>query len=199
MKLGLVIAGATGWSDDVEALTAMTGGSWPGLIVGVNDVGTVIEDIDELCTLHHEGRTGWNNQPPTPWAKLRQENELPPVPVVACANSTAWPIDVTWKSGPHEKDRWTDGSSGLYGVSRLLHHHECDRVVVAGVRMDPLSNAFRDEPRWAQHERYRRGWTKAHRLPVLKERVRSMSGWTRELLGVPTLEWLGLEQPRAPV
>ena len=188
-KLGLVVGGATGWQEDLADLAQIID-PWPGLVVGVNDVGTHLPHIHELCTLHHEGRTGHKNEPPTPWALLRERNGLPPVPVVATANSDAWPIDVMWRNG---KNPWTDGSSGLYGVARLLFHHDCDRVVVAGIRIDSLPNAFRGEM-WYEHQRYRRGWENPKRLPVLRAHVRSMSGWTRELLGAPTREWLTAKQ-----
>jgi hypothetical protein len=38
------------------------------------------------------------------------------------------------------------------------------------------------------YESYRKGWER--KLPDIKDRVRSMSGWTKELLGKPTKGWL---------
>ena len=35
---------------------------------------------------------------------------------------------------------------------------------------------------------FRDGWTA--KIDIVKDEVRSMSGWTKELLGYPTLEWL---------
>ena len=35
---------------------------------------------------------------------------------------------------------------------------------------------------------FQEGWRK--RFIIIKDKVRSMSGWTRDLLGAPTEEWL---------
>ena len=41
---------------------------------------------------------------------------------------------------------------------------------------------------WRAAEAHHKGWHQA--LPQIKDRARSMSGWTAELLGKPEAEWL---------
>lgn len=89
------------------------------------------------------------------------------------------------------------GSSGLYAVGIALYELGCEKVVLCGVPMDErprmgdtLSWVDRD-PATGDKDKlalFRPVWEAA--FPKLDGRVRSMSGWTRELLGVPTAEWL---------
>lgn len=78
------------------------------------------------------------------------------------------------------------GSSGLFGVktARLLGY---DRIVVAGIPMAACAHFDRDQP-WSTAHSYHKGWrTHANQLAPF---VRSMSGWTKALLGSPTSDWL---------
>lgn len=79
------------------------------------------------------------------------------------------------------------GSSGFLCV-RLAIQLECEKIVLAGV---PLRKTFEhyDKPgHWHEAVQYHGCWTA--RFPTIKNRVRSFSGWTAELLGFPTREWL---------
>lgn len=75
-------------------------------------------------------------------------------------------IDMAWT-----EYGWGKGSSGLFGVYVGLGLGY-QRIVLAGI---PLSGLYLDH--------YQREWL--HRLPELKDRVWSLSGWTRALLGAP--------------
>jgi hypothetical protein len=91
-------------------------------------------------------------------------------------------------------DRWTQdwrGSTGLLLV-KVLIEEGFERIVLAGIPMSREAGHYYDNVRpWLQFERYHGGWTRnAH---LLSPYVRSMSGWTRELLGPPTSEWLGAQ------
>lgn len=81
----------------------------------------------------------------------------------------------------------TGGSSGLLAVNVALDGINADRVVLCGI---PLSEVPRyDDPKvWKEALVYRAAWRDEYER--LKDRVRSMSGWTQELLGAPTKEWL---------
>ena len=46
---------------------------------------------------------------------------------------------------------------------------------------------FSAEP-WRGFSGHRKGWMQA--LPFIKDRTRSMSGWTAEILARPTADWL---------
>ena len=82
------------------------------------------------------------------------------------------------------------GSSGLIAVTVALEKVEADRVALAGIPMDNERGHVDDDLAWNEAQHYRQAWVDA--LPRLSGRVRSMSGWTKELLGgePPTPEWL---------
>jgi len=79
-------------------------------------------------------------------------------------------------------DWWKpSGSSALLGVQAalLLGYN---RIILCGC---PLTGKNEQN---GSYENFRNGW-----IPRVREidgRVRSMSGWTKELLGAPTQEWL---------
>lgn len=73
------------------------------------------------------------------------------------------------------------GSSSLCGVHAGMKEGY-KKIILCGC---PLigKNAANDN-----YEVYQQGWLAKYK--EIKECVRSMSGWTREFLGAPTLEWL---------
>jgi len=106
------------------------------------------------------------------------------------------PVAEVGMHGEHKVDRrvsykWKDqkssGSSGLYAVKVALDDGH-DRVVIVGVPMVAESGHFARGKPWLQCELFKAAWPFA--LPIIKDKVRSTSGWTNELLGGPTAEWL---------
>jgi hypothetical protein len=90
----------------------------------------------------------------------------------------------------------SSGSSGLFAVKIALDDGH-DRVVCAGVPMEQAAGHFIRGGDWPQCDGFRLGWQSA--LPHIKHKVRSLSGWTKELLGgAPTPEWLGLREAAEP-
>lgn len=84
------------------------------------------------------------------------------------------------------------GSTGLLAVKGLLELG-FERIVLAGVPMDTSPHFYNGQP-WRQVERYRQAW-KAH-LHEIAPFVRSMSGWTADLLGKPDADWLASDCPQ---
>lgn len=86
--------------------------------------------------------------------------------------------------------RWpgmtSSASSGIFAAKVALDDG-FERVVLAGIPMDKSNHFSRGKP-WLQQESFIRGFEKA--TPFLKGRVKSMSGYTREVLGAPSAEWL---------
>lgn len=77
------------------------------------------------------------------------------------------------------------GSSGLGAVEVALTHFGADRVILCGIPMSatPHYNSYAEDvpKQWDECARYHRFW---RAYPEEKRaKVRSMSGWTRELLG----------------
>lgn len=79
------------------------------------------------------------------------------------------------------------GSSGLFAVAAALQYPRIDRIVLCGVPIDSRPHFDRSK-NWDHFLHYRQGWTQ--NIGMLKQRVRSMSGWTSTLLGKPTEQWL---------
>jgi hypothetical protein len=74
------------------------------------------------------------------------------------------------------------GSSSLLGVRYGLSA-SYNRIVLCGCPLLGKNGHGRD-----YNKQYADGWRAA--LPTIRDEVRSMSGWTKELLGAPTKEWL---------
>ena len=87
--------------------------------------------------------------------------------------------------------RWpgmnASGSSGLFAVKVALEKPE-NKVVLCGVPMDAMRAHFNNTLPWFEVDSFWSAWTIA--LPYIKDRVRSMSGRTAQLLGMPTREFL---------
>lgn len=87
---------------------------------------------------------------------------------------------------PEQKE---SGSSGLFATMIALEDLGFDKVVLCGVPMTAEARHYFKEQPWGGAANNRRGWIQAKQHLV--DRVRSMSGWTAEILGKPTVEWLG--------
>lgn len=177
----LVLCGAECVWDDVDALEAMLGHPWPGVVIIVNDMGYKKGHngrrwdgpVHHWATLHAEKLTGWKAQRGS--AGLDKD-----VPTWSSVRRTV--VD-------HHFQGWTNGSSGLYAVSvaRLALKHP--RVIGCGVPMDGRQNSF-SQRAWTSHSRYRKGWMEHEK--ELRGHFRSMSGWTRQTFGAPSVDWIGL-------
>ena len=83
---------------------------------------------------------------------------------------------------------WTDGgSSGMIAV-RVALGLGAERVVLAGVPLDPERGHYNMPGQWDEALIHRKAWEKC--LIELAPTVRSMSGWTREKFGEPTQAWI---------
>lgn len=173
MPTALVIGGAEcAWDDAYRALELFK----PDAFAVVNDMlGRWPLRIDYGCTLHPDklgeflrGRRG-----PLPyqiWSHRAHKN--------AQRRTTDWA-----------------GSSGLFAV-KVLREENFDAIVVAGVPMvDKAGHIVRKET-WPNANMFRGGWKK--RFGEIEPYVRSMSGWTMELLGPPTPEWLSAHHAARP-
>jgi hypothetical protein len=80
------------------------------------------------------------------------------------------------------KDWWRpSGSSSLLGVQAALQLGY-QKIILCGC---PLTG---ESAKKDNYNTFHIGWTDKHKQ--IKDHVRSMSGWTKELLGAPTEEWL---------
>lgn len=86
----------------------------------------------------------------------------------------------------------SSASSGGYAAKVALEDG-FDRVVLAGVPMTQDGGHFTRGKPWPQRDGFTIGFKKS--VPHFAGRVRSMSGWSQELLGEPTPAWLNGETP----
>jgi hypothetical protein len=87
----------------------------------------------------------------------------------------------------HVLGGYEDGSSGLLalGVAIAVGAH----AILCGIPMD-TGEHFNRASGWGIAEKYREGWKAAEHK--IRGRARSCSGWTADLLGMPTNEWVAL-------
>jgi hypothetical protein len=77
----------------------------------------------------------------------------------------------------------TTGSSALLGASAAIRLGYT-KIILCGCPLQGINPVNRFQP----YEHFQKGWV-ARRGDVIQY-VRSMSGWTRDFLGEPTMEWL---------
>lgn len=166
----IVLGGAVGvWGELEVALTLDPSSK----IIATNDAGVHCpRNIDAWATLHPEKFHDWQ--------KTRCEYGRN-------TDYKSFSIDLThpWEK---VKDKWA-GSSGLFAAQIALEHLGATGVILCGCPMTETGRHFFDKNNaWSDAEVYRKGFQAA--LPVIREKVRSMSGWTQELLGAPSTHWL---------
>lgn len=179
MKRALVIGGADCVHADIAAALAIF---TPDAIIAVNNIGMSYPRVDYWVSFHSEHFERW--------LKRRRELGLQDP-------KQLWSYR-TWSQYPCSmpiqilRRRHWGGSSGLMATQVAIQELGFDRVVIAGC---PLTNTphFDREPGrvWKEAHRYHDQWRE--NAVDLKQYARSMSGWTREFLGYPTREWLGLD------
>ncbi len=174
MTTALVLGSAHCLWNDLDAARGMI--PEPDRIVIVNKVGLIWpHKVDAWVTYHPDLlRT---------WVKQRARNNLP-------AAQSLWSTSTRPDARQYGVQTLSiaGGSSGMLGAFVALTMAE--RVVLCGVPIDPTMPhfAFTNGKPWEDAYKFQRHWID-NRID-LQDRVKSMSGFTRELLGAPTREWL---------
>lgn len=185
-----VVVGSAGCAPDDWARLVLDGYvDTSTCVIGTNEMFRWLSRFDHLATLHPEKLQGWQTEVdllgraragvrywvPNLSAQDRIE-VMRGLPWPEFASTHAW----DWGGG-------NSGSSGLFAVG-IAFSLGCDKVVLAGVPMDTQPHVNKTHA-WTDREKFVTAWSAAS--AKLKGRVRSQSGWTRELLGEPTLHWWG--------
>lgn len=167
----LILGGAAGvWEEAAAARKLFR----PDLLIATNHAGRDSpEPPDHWVSFHVELLEAWVTQrasaglPPAGayWSVLRRLQASTTLDVRRTAN-------------------W-GGSSGLLAVTVALDLG-CTHIVVAGCPLEMMAGHYDDPKPWRDAGNYRRAW-RARQTDMAA--VRSMSGWTRELLGSPTRGW----------
>lgn len=178
MTYALVCGGGADVWRERESALAMLGP--PAFAVACNEAAVHFPGaLRGFCTLHPEKLPAW--------LETRAGLRLPAPDAVFSHKARACVTRVVpHKVWPGGLKLNRSGSSGLFCV-RVALELGATHVVVCGVPMTATLNRF-SQQKWAAAEHYRVAWEAA--AAVIGARCRSMSGWTRELLGPPTPEWL---------
>ena len=167
------------WTE-VLAWEQLYGKQWDGIVVAVNDVGSHWpRELDYWCTLHPERMQAWR--------AARKSYGF--VGGYQTAGRRKNELDIMVRP-------WAGGSSGMLGV-QVAQQMGCTRVVLCGVPMTPTphfleSKMHRRDTKWMACAGHWKAWMKQY--AKMDGWVRSMSGRTAELLGVPTIPWLYNEE-----
>lgn len=173
MDAALVIGGGAGVWQDLDALPR-AGAAFTNFVV--NDIGVWFPgEVHHWVTLHHDKLPHWRGLRAVerPWGGA--ENII---------GHSIHPGDGVQRIWPGIVDE--GGLSGLMAV-RIALLLGAERVVLAGVPVDGSGNFFR--PAVCGHGQHDLPFTRAawsrDADALFAGRVRSLSGWTRELLGAP--------------
>lgn len=173
--------GSTLWAD-----FAAYDGGWD-MAVACNDAGAEWpHTLDAWATLHPEKMGAWSAK--------RAANGFTPSVTGHYAHRQP---DLKHCGGVHFNiseilfpGQKKTGSSGLYAAKVAMIDLGADRLVFCGVPMT-ITPHFFDSQDWKSAEGFRRQWLSVP--SVYRARMRSMSGWSRALLGQP--EWNTQLQP----
>lgn len=176
MKTALVLGGGDTLQKDLEALHAL-GISYDG-VFACNEAGATWNgDLEAWVSLHPEK---FNK-----WAATRTSKGYSEAPFWAHRQpdlKIAPPCQVASYKFPEQK---ISGSSGLFAAKVALVDFGYVRAILCGIPMTSTPHFF-DDVDWKGAKGFRNGW---HEVPTrYKNRMRSMSGWTRVLLGSPS-DW----------
>lgn len=179
----LILGGAACVWDDIDAAQRL--GEFDA-VCAVNDIGVQWpHHLDLWVTLHHEKLFQWQSLRAT----LGRNTDY----ISVCHSHDGLK---PWSPTLPRIDKILDyryegmtssGSSGLFAV-KVGQEYGFNRIVLAGVPLEQREAHFFDNRPWTEVGKFRDAWKIAH--PFIKDNVRSMSGWTRERLGLPTTEWL---------
>lgn len=154
----------------------------PDVVIACNDIGAAWpEPLDHWASLHPQHFRAWRAE------RLRRGHPVPPDLRYWTCETKDCPRGVT------ELPDARRGSSGLLTV-RVAKRIGARRIVLAGIpltasrHIDGLSTRRIKRAPWGEAEKYRPAWLE-ERTTTLRG-VRSMSGWTRDLLGAPDRQWL---------
>lgn len=140
------------------------------------------EKIDHSCSMHPEE--------PELWRKLRITYDRDPVFLTHSHSNGHSKTNFNWHI-----ERGGSGTSGLFAVMLALALGY-EKVVLCGIPLDDQGH-FYDPPGFRdgvfKSDFIRREWREVSQL-YFKDRVRSLSGWTRDLLGEPDEQWLTLSK-----
>lgn len=190
----LILGGASCVWDDVLAMEEVYGKPWDGLVIAANDVGSHWpRDLHHWVSLHPSKFARW--------MELRGKHHQ-----LACDGITTWSQVSRWSGrrnyqplAQQEVTPWAGGSSGMLAV-QVASELGVVGVVLCGIPMTRTPHFSETTERfhrvWVGADGHSRAW-KDQRARMVGW-VKSMSGFTEELLGAPSREWFDMLETLLP-
>lgn len=182
MGIAIIVGGAQQVHEDLAAAISfcVEAGHKPVLFV-VNDMIPIVEGPIVAVSLHPAKLQDVNTRTlqHRGWLSQRAERGYP-VP------EQVWSLQRS-AGVTHVLEDW-GGSGGLYAVRIALHRCGHDRIILAGVPMDVNAKHFVRKQPWNACIQFQRAWHL--RQKDIAPFVRSMSGWTAQQFGFPTIKFL---------
>ncbi len=172
--IALCLGGAPSvWADFEEAKRLV--GARPHIVIACNDaIPACPDDLDAVATHHPEKLQAWRDARAAagfntdyrvfvagPWPQMRDAEYAAPV--------------------------W-DGTSGLFCAQVAILTMGASGAICCGTPLDAEAGHIARPGEWSDGRRFRSGWRDA--MTAAGGRLRSMCGWTRDVLGAPTEQWL---------
>lgn len=190
-RVAVVVGSADCVFRDLARLTNLNL-SEPPAIIACNDAGwQYLDPIDYWVTLHCDKLADWESR-----RRLHGGNSEYLLFTAKGFEGRCQRRDI-YTVGEEMDFRVHGGSSGLTAVHVGLQVR--DIVIGCGIPMDrrrhrrgvTAEGPFRTEDTVADETKLRGFWMAwAHAAPLLKHRFRSFSGWTRDIFGEPTRDWI---------
>lgn len=180
MRTALILGGASCLAEDVE--TALRLGDYSGVVCANDAISWWPHDLDGAVSLHAEKLAA-------KWlpARLKQGYSRPKLVAAKDPGHSRCIPPLDRYIDPFFPGQIHSGSSGLMAAKMALIDLGFERGVLCGIPMDGQPHFFDDQP-WRSAKSHVRGWNEA--MPVIKDRLRSVSGITRDWLGAADKEWL---------
>lgn len=151
----------------------------PDLIIACNHAGRDYEGaFDHWVSMHPELMPNWHGQ--------RARAGLP-------MGARLWHPRHKPHPLPSDPVKSWGGSSGMLCIT-VAEVLGVTHAVLAGVPMVKMNRHYDCEKPWHEARQYHPSWER--QKDRIAPWVRSMSGWTRELLGPPTKEWFDADTGR---
>jgi len=176
----ILVGRADCWKEDVENLKKLTL-DFDVMAVGMECL--YVKDIKFFVTYHI--------QDIVPYLNRRNSLDLNlDFKVISSKNDSR--VDIVEEYGTRRsegiklgrKEKEPTGSSAMLGSIAAIHLGYT-KVILCGCPMEG-----KNKDGFQPYDHFQKGWV--HKRELLCNYVRSMSGWTRNFLGEPTIEWLGL-------
>lgn len=186
--VALILGGALNvWREIDEALTL---GEYVGVISCNDMIAQWPGSLDAVVTLHPEKLIGWLSQRERRGFRAPEKIFLKPEWRERCDRQQIARVEALepFETEYRFSGQTRSGSSGLFAAKVALEDLGFAKAVGCGVPMDAGAMHILRQRRWGGAAAMQCGWEEA--LPAVIDRLKSMSGWTRELLGPPSPDWM---------